>query len=61
MSNWRNETAADVGWGDWERDERKSALAVMSVGDKQAGCEHPRLNRYGECAVCGDWLTNDHR
>lgn len=62
MSDWRNETAADVDWGDWEADERKSALAVMSVGDRQAGCEHPRpLNKYGECRSCGEWLTDDWR
>lgn len=63
MTDWRSETAADVDWGDWMADEHKSALAVMSVGEWQAGCEHPasRITRYGECGVCGDWLSDDWR
>lgn len=30
MTNWRNETAADVAWGNWDADERRGALRAMT-------------------------------
>lgn len=59
--NWRNETARDVGWGNWERDEARAAERAGGFGPCLPG-QH-RMARDGSgggvCTYCDFTVSAD--
>lgn len=54
MANWRNETARDVGYGDWEGEESRAASYGTHPGPCAQGQHRMRSDGHGggRCA-CG--------
>ena len=59
MSDWRRETAADVGWGNWEAQEAKSAERDTEYITCPPG--HHRMVSDGcgggICSYCGETIN----
>lgn len=61
MADWRRETARDVGWGDWERQEAAAAERHMKIVSCPPGKHHMVSDRHGggNCMHCGATVTAD--
>lgn len=59
MSDWRRETAADVGWGNWEAQEARDAERAGGFTSCQPGKHRMISDRHGGgvCVNCGDTVS----
>lgn len=55
-TDWRNESAADVGWGNWEAEERRDARRAAPGGSCYRHRFAPDGRGGGRCA-CGETLS----
>lgn len=60
MSDWRNETAADVSYN-WEREEARDAERYAGPHNCPPGKHHMAPDRTGggTCMYCGETITAD--